>query len=73
VTVNILGPADGSDPVRQLPDALTIPGAHIHFYGKSARPGRKLGHVTTLGDNLDETRDRAWRAATLLTGEERPF
>lgn len=73
VTVNILGPADGSDPVRQLPEALTVPGAHIHFYGKGARPGRKLGHVTTLGDNLDETRDRAWRAATLLTGEERPF
>ena len=73
VTVNILGPADGSDPVRQLPEALAVPGAHIHFYGKGARPGRKLGHVTTLGDNLDETRNRAWRAATLLTGEERPF
>src|SRR6478609_4758384 len=73
VTVNILGPADGNDPVDRLGDALHVPGAHIHFYGKGARPGRKLGHVTTLGDNLDETRARAWAAAALLTGEERPF
>ncbi len=73
VTVNILGPADGSDPVDRLRDALHVPGAHIHFYGKGARPGRKLGHVTTLGDNLEETRARAWEAAAMLTGEERPF
>ena len=71
VTVNILGPRDGSDPVSRRELALTVPGVHLHFYGKGARPGRKLGHVTALGDDLDETRDRAWRAATLLTGEER--
>ena len=27
-------------------DVLAIPDAHLHLYGKSARPGRKLGHVT---------------------------
>jgi 5-(carboxyamino)imidazole ribonucleotide synthase len=28
---------------------LAEPGAHLHLYGKSeARPGRKMGHVTTL-------------------------
>ena len=38
---------------------LAIPGAHLHDYGKEARPGRKLGHVTvtatdeaTLGERL---------------------
>ena len=71
VTVNILGPRDGSDPVTRRESALSVPGVHLHFYGKEARPGRKLGHVTALGDDLEETRDRAWRAATLLTGEER--
>jgi 5-(carboxyamino)imidazole ribonucleotide synthase len=71
VTVNILGPADGSDPADRRVDALAVPGVHIHFYGKGARPGRKLGHVTALGNDLEHTRDRAWRAATLLTGEER--
>jgi len=27
-------------------DVLAIPDAHLHLYGKSPRPGRKLGHVT---------------------------
>lgn len=71
VTVNILGPGDGSDPASRRVLALAVPGVHVHFYGKEARPGRKLGHVTALGDNLDDVRNRAWQAATLLTGEER--
>jgi 5-(carboxyamino)imidazole ribonucleotide synthase len=71
VTVNILGPRDGSDPVTRREQALAVPGVHLHFYGKTARPGRKLGHVTALGRDLAETRDRAWQAATTLTGEER--
>jgi 5-(carboxyamino)imidazole ribonucleotide synthase len=29
-------------------DVLAIPGAHLHDYGKSPRPGRKLGHVTVV-------------------------
>src|SRR5258708_4306006 len=29
-----------------LADVLAIPDAHLHLYGKSPRPGRKLGHVT---------------------------
>ena len=71
VTVNLLGPRDGSDPVVRRSAALVVPGVHLHFYGKEARPGRKLGHVTALGYDLEETRDRAWRAVTILTGEER--
>jgi 5-(carboxyamino)imidazole ribonucleotide synthase len=27
-------------------NVLAIPDAHLHLYGKSPRPGRKLGHVT---------------------------
>ncbi|MEX0835711.1 MAG: 5-(carboxyamino)imidazole ribonucleotide synthase [Nitriliruptor sp.] len=68
-TVNVLGPADGSDPRVRLPAALEVPGATVHLYGKAARPGRKLGHVTTVGDDPTETRLRARRAADLLTGE----
>jgi 5-(carboxyamino)imidazole ribonucleotide synthase len=71
VTVNILGPRDGSDPATRRVEALAVPGVHVHFYGKEARPGRKLGHVTALGDDLDDVRNRAWQAATVLTGEER--
>jgi len=37
--------------IAQTPDPaaiLEIPGAHLHLYGKVARPGRKLGHVTVV-------------------------
>ena len=27
-------------------EVLALPDAHLHFYGKAPRPGRKLGHVT---------------------------
>jgi 5-(carboxyamino)imidazole ribonucleotide synthase len=29
------------------------PGVHVHRYGKHARPGRKLGHVTVVDENAD--------------------
>jgi 5-(carboxyamino)imidazole ribonucleotide synthase len=32
-------------------EVLAIPDTHLHLYGKSARPGRKLGHVTVRADN----------------------
>ncbi len=41
--VNLIGTLPG---VR---DVLAIPGAHLHLYGKTPRPGRKLGHVTLRG------------------------
>jgi 5-(carboxyamino)imidazole ribonucleotide synthase len=31
-----------------LAELLTVPGAHVHLYGKAPRPGRKLGHVTVV-------------------------
>jgi 5-(carboxyamino)imidazole ribonucleotide synthase len=42
------------------------PGVKLHWYGKGQRPGRKLGHVTALGDDLDEVRARAVAAARYL-------
>lgn len=35
-----------------LSTLLETPGLHVHFYGKEARPGRKLGHATLLGSPL---------------------
>ena len=69
VMVNVLGGASGSDPQGELPRALTDPAVKIHLYGKAARPGRKLGHVTVLGDTIDEARARGQRAAAILMGE----
>jgi 5-(carboxyamino)imidazole ribonucleotide synthase len=68
VTVNVIGPADGSDPRSRLREALAVPGAHVHLYGKQARPGRKLGHVTALGADRPAARRTAWRATRILEG-----
>jgi phosphoribosylaminoimidazole carboxylase (NCAIR synthetase) len=35
----------------------------VHDYGKSWRPGRKLGHVTVLGDDAQVAHVTAWKSA----------
>jgi 5-(carboxyamino)imidazole ribonucleotide synthase len=45
------------------------PGVRIHMYGKQVRPGRKVGHITTVGDDADEVRARAVHAAAFLRGD----
>jgi phosphoribosylaminoimidazole carboxylase PurK protein len=68
VMANVLaGPETGS-LTDALPAALSIPGVHVHLYGKAPRPGRKVGHVTALGDDMGDARERANRAAAILAG-----
>jgi 5-(carboxyamino)imidazole ribonucleotide synthase len=59
VMVNVVG---GSAP-GSLASARDVEGTFVHDYGKSWRPGRKLGHVTALGDEPDTPRVRAWKGA----------
>ncbi|TYP89859.1 5-(carboxyamino)imidazole ribonucleotide synthase [Blastococcus xanthinilyticus] len=42
------------------------PDVKVHWYGKTQRRGRKLGHVTALGDDLADVRARAGAAARYL-------
>jgi 5-(carboxyamino)imidazole ribonucleotide synthase len=44
------------------------PGLKIHMYGKDVKPGRKVGHVNTFGDDLADVRERARHAADYLRG-----
>ncbi len=44
------------------------PGVKVHLYGKSVRPGRKVGHVTVHGDDLDSLLERARHAADYICG-----
>ncbi|WP_327367800.1 5-(carboxyamino)imidazole ribonucleotide synthase [Streptomyces sp. NBC_01217] len=44
------------------------PQLKIHMYGKDVKPGRKVGHVNTYGDDLADVRDRARHAADYLRG-----
>jgi 5-(carboxyamino)imidazole ribonucleotide synthase len=40
------------------------PAVKVHLYGKAVKPGRKIGHVTALGDDLEDVRRRAQVGAT---------
>ena len=44
------------------------PGLKIHLYGKSVRPGRKIGHVNVSGADLDDLKARASHASDFLQG-----
>jgi len=44
------------------------PGIKVHLYGKSVKPGRKIGHVNVSGENMSDLIARAWHAADYLTG-----
>lgn len=66
VMVNILGgPSTGSLADRYDRALADQPTVKFHNYGKKPRPGRKVGHVTAGGDDLDDVVYRA-RAASAL-------
>jgi 5-(carboxyamino)imidazole ribonucleotide synthase len=68
VMVNVLGGTVGrlhdGYPHVQARD----PDVRVHLYGKAVRPGRKVGHVTAYGDDLDQVRERARHAAHWFDG-----
>ena len=75
VMVNILGgPDQPGAPVGRLydgyPHAMARdPRLRVHLYGKSLRPGRKVGHVNAYGDDLDDCLERARHAAAWFRGD----
>lgn len=65
--VNLLGDrwADGEP---RFSEALSAPDTHLHLYGKTeARPGRKMGHVTVVGNTLKDVALRAINAREAMT------
>jgi 5-(carboxyamino)imidazole ribonucleotide synthase len=44
--------------VPESSEVLAIPDAHLHLYGKSLRPGRKVGHMTLRAANFEELKVR---------------
>lgn len=67
VMVNILGgPADDTLESR-FPAVLEAhPAVKVHTYGKAPRPGRKVGHVNAVGDDLDAVVYEARAAAAFF-------
>jgi 5-(carboxyamino)imidazole ribonucleotide synthase len=52
VMINLIGEVPKADEVLQVPNA------HLHLYGKEAREGRKLGHVTVTTSTVEELKER---------------
>jgi 5-(carboxyamino)imidazole ribonucleotide synthase len=67
VMVNLLGgPSTGSLADRYQLALADQPSVKVHAYGKQPRPGRKVGHVTAVGDDLDDAAYRARAAAAFF-------
>jgi 5-(carboxyamino)imidazole ribonucleotide synthase len=73
VMANVLGApnAPSMSPDERLHHLLArFRDAHVHYYGKQERPGRKIGHVTMLGATMAAVRERAKLAAHWLSHGE---
>lgn len=70
IMLNLLGDLWWRDGVECTPAwdrVLALPGAHLHLYGKaSARPGRKMGHLTLTGPTAEAARATALQACAIL-------
>lgn len=70
VTVNVIGNSAGDDPRAHLGAGLRADdAAHIHLYGKEARPDRKVGHVTICDADPERAATRAWDVVRALRGD----
>lgn len=55
--VNLIGAENetGKAQIENLNEILKIPGVYLHWYAKEeTRPGRKMGHITLVGNDLEE-------------------
>jgi len=68
VMVNILGGDVGDLHGAYRHVLARDPGLKVHLYGKEVRPGRKVGHVTVVGDDLDDLLARGRHAADYFSG-----
>ena len=66
---NVLG-GEKTDMYRPYLHLMArTPGLKFHHYRKEVRPGRKIGHVNLLGDNLIELTQEVTHALDYLSGE----
>jgi len=69
VMVNLLGEKGHSgDAIYEgFDEALSIPGVHVHLYGKKiTKPFRKMGHVTVTADTLEEAKYLSLKVRSLI-------
>ena len=69
VMINLLGEIgyQGVADYVNLKDALAIPGVYVHIYGKlETKPFRKMGHITTVGRDLNAAMKKAQEVQQLV-------
>jgi 5-(carboxyamino)imidazole ribonucleotide synthase len=70
VMINVLGDVWFTGETPSVPpwhEVAAIPAARLHLYAKEdARPGRKMGHITTTAPTMDEARKAARECMRLL-------
>ncbi|WP_233220005.1 5-(carboxyamino)imidazole ribonucleotide synthase [Pleurocapsa sp. CCALA 161] len=60
IMVNLLGFEESdTDYLQKRSQILQIPNSFLHWYGKTSRPGRKLGHVTVILDEKELTQAKS--------------
>ena len=62
--INLIGELPCSE------DVLRVRNAHLHLYGKSPRPGRKLGHITLRADKFEKLQQRLGELPSFFHGPE---
>ncbi len=68
------GVAAMANLIGEMPAAaelLSIPGLHLHAYGKSPRPGRKIGHATLVAADQDRLAEPLERLLALAWPEQK--
>jgi 5-(carboxyamino)imidazole ribonucleotide synthase len=67
VMINLLGKRGGTGNPGNYKDILKYENVHLHMYGKAeSRIGRKMGHLTLLGDELDQILNRGLEIETIV-------
>ena len=70
VMLNLLGVDDKNSFYEHYPTAMArYPSVSFHLYQKTARLGRKMGHLTVLGSNHEELLETGRKARSLIYGE----
>lgn len=68
VMINILGEKNGPAEPKGIEEAESIPGVKVHFYGKiESRIERKMGHLTAVGETIEEATEKAEKARDLVS------
>jgi phosphoribosylaminoimidazole carboxylase PurK protein len=68
VMINILGERNGKAEPKGVGEAEKIPGVTVHIYGKlQTRVERKMGHITVVGETVEECLKKAKKARKLIS------